>query len=151
VTFADLIAIYRATRFDGDKSGMLTVVNEHMAVTLRAIMDDDVLYNDAQISLEGEEELVVGSEVRISVGPPNSAKMGLLVATFDDLFRSPRAVFVEPEPYYVKDPGYASGDQPVPEVLERYRAVLSVLPILRKAPRFLMRPCGSSSFWVRKR
>lgn len=132
VTFADLVEIYRAMRFDGPDGGMLTIANENMASTLRAMEVDDV-YNDAQITIDGDAEPNVGAEVRISVGQPNASTMGLLVATFDDLFRSPRAFIAEPERYYVKNPGYASGDQPVPDILLRYRAVLEVLPILKES------------------
>jgi hypothetical protein len=131
VTFDNLVEIYRATRFDGVDGGMLTIKDERMASTLRAIMEDDDLYNDTQITIDGNDDPIVGVEVRVSVGQPNSAKMGLLVATFDDLFRSPRAIIAEPEHYYVQDPGFASGDVPAPNVLLRYRAVLKVLPILK--------------------
>ncbi|RJX69591.1 hypothetical protein D6858_03410 [Tsuneonella suprasediminis] len=132
VTFADLVEIYRATRFDGPDGGILTIANENMVSTLKAMEVDDV-YNDAQIAIDGDAEPTVGAEVRISVGQPNASTMGLLVATFDDLFRSPRAFIAEPERYYVKDPGYAPGDQPVPDILLRYRAVLDVLPILKES------------------
>ncbi len=133
VTFADLVEIYRATRFDGGDGGILAIGSDHIASTLRAIMEDDALYDDAQITIDTDEELVMGAEVRVSIGRPNSSTMGLLVATFDDLFRSPRAVVAEPEHYYVKNVGYASGDQPVPKVLLRYRAVLDALPILKES------------------
>lgn len=132
VTFADLVEVYRATRFDGPDGGMLTITNEAMASTLRS-MEIDEVYNDAQITIDGDTDPTVGAEVRISIGQPNASTMGLLVATFDDLFRSPRAVIAEPERYYVKDPGYASGDQPIPDILLRYRAVLDVLPILKES------------------
>jgi len=42
ITFANLVEIYRATRFDGDDGGVLTVSSEQMAANLRAIMDDNV-------------------------------------------------------------------------------------------------------------
>lgn len=132
VTFADLVEIYRATRFDDGGGGMVTIGSEHMAATLRAMEDDDI-YHDTQIAIDGDDEPVVGAEVRVSIGQPNSAKLGLLVANFDDLFRSPRAVIAEPEHYFVKDLGYASGDVPVPDVLLHYRAVLQVLPILAES------------------
>lgn len=131
VTFADLIEVYRATRFDGDGEGVLAIGSEHVAATLRAIIDSNELYDDTQIAVDGDVEPTVGSEVRISVGRPNVKKMGLLVSSFDELFQSPGAVLDEPERYYVKDLGYASGDEPAPDVLLRYRAVLTVLSILR--------------------
>ena len=132
ITFADLVEIYRATRFDGEDGGVLTVGSEHMAANLRAIMNDNDLYAETQITVDGDDEPVVGSERRVHVGPPNAASMGLLVSSFDDLFRAPGAVIAEPERYYVKDRGFASGDHPVPSVLLRYRAVLDVLRILRE-------------------
>lgn len=132
ITFADLVEIYRATRFDKPDGGVLTITSENMASTLKAMEVDDV-YNDAQITIDGYAEPKVGAEVRISVGQPNASTMGLLVATFDDLFLSPRAFIAEPERYYVRERGYASGDQPIPEILMRYRAVLDVLPILRES------------------
>ncbi|BBD01447.1 hypothetical protein [Sphingobium sp. YG1] len=132
ITFADLVEIYRATRFDGEDGGVLTVESEHMAANLRAIMDDNDLYAETQITVDGDDEPAVGSKLRVHVGPPNAASMGLLVSSFDDLFRAPGAVMAEPEHYYVKHPGFASGDHPVPGVLLRYRAVLDVLRILRE-------------------
>ncbi|WOF44731.1 hypothetical protein KNJ79_07445 [Sphingopyxis indica] len=132
VTFADLVAIYRATRFDTEDGGILTIATEEMAATLSAIMENDDLYADAQISVEGDAELKAGAQIRVNVGRPNVAKMGLLVSSFDELFGSPGAVLEEPVRYFVKEPGFASGDEPAPEVLLRYRAVLTVVSILRE-------------------
>lgn len=132
VTFADLVEIYRATRFDDENGGVLTIKSEHMVAVLTAIMEVDALYNDAQISVENGHDLVIGSEVLVTIGRPNVAKMGLLVPTFDDLFKAPGAVLAEPERYYVKNERYASGDSPVPPKLLAYRAVLGVLNILRE-------------------
>ncbi len=68
-----------------------------------------------------------------TIGRPNVVKMGLLVPTFDDLFKAPGAALAEPERYYVKKEHYASGDTPAPSKLLAYRAVLSVLSILRES------------------
>lgn len=131
VTFADLVEIYRATRFDEVNGDVLTIKDDHMVAVLTAIMDDDDLYGDAQISVEDGHALVAGSQVPVAIGRPNVAKMGLLVPTLDDLFKAPGAVLAEPERYYVKKEQYASGDSPVPDRLLAYRAVLDVLKILR--------------------
>jgi len=131
ITFADLVEIYRATRFDDENGDVLTIKNDHMVVVLISIMDIDAHYNDAQISVENGHDLIVGSEVPVTIGRPNVAKMGLLVPTFDDLFKAPGAVLAEPERYYIKKEHYASGDSPVPPKLLAYRAVLNVLTILR--------------------
>lgn len=131
VTFADLIAIYRATRFDGDENGVLTIADERMVATLNSIMENDELYEETQIAVEGGDDFTVGSEVRVSIRAPNAATMGLLVDSFDDLFRAPNAAIAEPERYYVKNVAFASGDPP-PPVLVRYRAALELLAILRE-------------------
>lgn len=102
-----------------------------MVAVLTAIMDDDELYGEAQISVKDGYELVVGSQVPVAIGRPNVAKMGLLVPTLDDLFKAPGAVLAEPQRYYVKKEQYASGDRPIPDRLLAYRAVLDVLKILR--------------------
>ncbi|WIW88058.1 hypothetical protein K3M67_14010 [Sphingobium sp. V4] len=133
VTFADLIEIYRATRFDDETGDVLTIKSEHMVAVLTAIMEIDAYYHDAQISVENGDELVVGSDVPVTIGRPNVAKMGLLVPTFDDLFKAPGAVLAEPERYYIKKEHYASGDSPVPPKLLAYRAVLNVLTTLRES------------------
>ena len=44
VTFADLVEIYRATRFDEVNGDVLTIKDDHMVAVLTAIMDDDYLY-----------------------------------------------------------------------------------------------------------
>jgi hypothetical protein len=137
VTFADLVEIYRATQFGADGEGVLTVGSDHMIATLRAIMDDDDLYRDAQIALIDDVEPAVGDEVRISIGQPHIEKMGLLMPNFDALFRSPKAVFQEPERYYVIDAAYASGDIASPEMLLRYRALLGVMSILRESASYI--------------
>lgn len=131
VTFADLVEIYRATRFDEENGDVLTIKDVHMVEVLTAIMEIDANYADAQISVERGYNLKVGSEVLVTIGRPNVAKMGLLVSTFDDLFRAPGAVFAEPERYYVKKDHYASGDTPAPPKLLAYRAVLEVLKVLK--------------------
>ena len=52
VTFADLVEIYRATRFDDENGDVLTIKSDHMVEVLTAIMESDTHYNDAQISVE---------------------------------------------------------------------------------------------------
>lgn len=131
VTFADLVEIYRATRFDDENGDVLTIKSDHMVAVLTAIMEIDTHYNDAQISVEDGYDLAVGAEVPVTIGRPNVAKMGLLVSTLDDLFKAPGAVLAEPQRYYIKKEHYASGDNPVPPKLLAYRAVLDVLKILR--------------------
>ena len=41
VTFADLVEIYRATRFDDENGDVLTIKNDHMVEVLTAIMESD--------------------------------------------------------------------------------------------------------------
>lgn len=136
VAFDDLVEIYRRTRFDGNGGGVLTVAIAEIANTLRVIEADEQLYDDAQLSLIVPADPVIGSEVAITVGTPKLS-LGVLAADFDALFRAPGAVFAEPTAYYVIDPGYARGADPVPEPLLRYRALLSVVARLRDAASYV--------------
>ena len=67
VTFADLVEIYRATRFDDENGDVLTIKNDHMVEVLTAIMESDTHYNDAQISVEDGYDLTVGAEVPVTI------------------------------------------------------------------------------------
>ncbi|GJL88195.1 MAG: hypothetical protein DHS20C03_19040 [Minwuia thermotolerans] len=132
ITFCDLVQVYRNTQFDGNGQGDLTVTDEGIAATLRAIEADERLYDDTHLSLVDPADPVVGSSVRINVASPNLS-LGFLAADFDALFQAPKAAFTEPENYYVIDKAYARGDDPTPDALVKYRALLNVIMILRES------------------
>ena len=136
VGFADLIELYRHITFNGDGGGVLRVANDHIAGILRAIDADERLYDLTQISLVDAHPFNVGDDVSINVRAP-SYKLGLLARNFDALFAAPHASFEEPSAYYVIDPGYARGDEPVPAPLARYRAMLVVVSLLREAANYV--------------
>lgn len=136
VSFADLVALYRRTRFDGNGGGALYVASEEIAATLRAVESDEALYDLTQISLVEAVAFEVGQEVRINVASP-SHKLGYLCQNFDALFRTPGAAFVEPENYYVIEPSYARGDEPAPPALARYRALLTIITALRNSATYV--------------
>ena len=135
VGFGDLVELYRHTAFDGG-GGVLRVVNNHVANTLREIDADEALYDLTQISLVDARAFSVGDSVAINVRAP-SYKLGLLARDFDAVFAAPHASFEEPGAYYVIDPGYARGDVPVPVALARYRAMLTVVSLLREAANYV--------------
>src|SRR3546814_19705272 len=110
IGFADLVEIYRHTSFDGKGGGTLTIANEGIADTLRAIETDQDLYDLTQISLVHQRDPMVGTQVAINIAAP-SLKLGFLAATFDALFLSPGAAFTEPQAYFVADLHYAPGDK----------------------------------------
>tara|TARA_R110002074_G_scaffold395382_1_gene583721 strand:+ start:2259 stop:3461 length:1203 start_codon:yes stop_codon:yes gene_type:complete len=132
LTFDDLVLIYRNTQFDGHGGGVLTIADDEIAALLRAIEADERLYDDAQLSLVDAADPIVGTDVKINISSPKLS-LGILASNFDSLFQSPKATFTEPTNYYVIDEGYAIGDQPLPEILTRYRALLSAVSILRDA------------------
>ena len=136
VSFADLVEIYRHTRFDGPGEGVLTITNPGVLDTLLVIEADADLYDATQVGLLDDVPPVLGSDVRVTIGPARHS-LGLLVASFDALFQAPKAVFEEPPRYFVIDRGYAAGDPVVPEALARYRAVLDVVSILRGAASYV--------------
>lgn len=137
VGFADLVEIYRYTRFDGNGGGTLTVANSGIAAILRSIEADQSLYDLTQVSLVEPGEPVVGSQVAINVAPPN-LKLGILADTFEKLFLAPGAAFAEPVSYFVIDCSYASGDAPAPQLLLAYRAMLTVTARLREAASYVI-------------
>lgn len=134
--FADLVELYRHTAFDGDGGGVLHIANDQVANTLRAIDADEALYDLTQISLADAGTFAVGDLVAINVRAP-SYKLGLLARDFDAVFAAPHASFDEPEAYYVVDPGYARSDEPVPVALARYRAMLTLVSLLREAANYV--------------
>lgn len=136
VGFADLVELYRHTAFDGGSGGILHIANDYVAETLRAIDADEALYDLTQISLVDAGTFSVGDRVAINVRAP-SYKLGLLARDFDAVFAAPHASFEEPVAYYVVDPGYARGDEPVPATLARYRAMLTVASLLREAANYV--------------
>ncbi|RZF64328.1 hypothetical protein EWE75_11250 [Sphingomonas populi] len=137
VGFADLVDIYRHTRFDGNGGGTLTIATPGIAATLRAIEADQSLYDLTQVSLVEPVDPVVGSQVAINVAAPN-LKLGILADTFEKLFLAPGAAFVEPVSYFVIDGGHASGDAPAPPVLLAYRAMLAVIALLKEAASYVI-------------
>src|SRR3546814_3317145 len=94
--------MYRHTSFDGKVGGTLTIANEGIADTLRAIETDQDLYDLTQISLVHQRDPMVGTQVAINIAAP-SLKLGFLAATFDALFLSPGAAFTEPADYFVAE------------------------------------------------
>lgn len=137
ISFADLVEIYRHTRFDGNGGGVLTIANDGIAGTLQAIEAEQDFYDTTQISLVAPGDQVVGSDVHINIAAPKLS-LGVLADNFEALFRSPGAAFVEPTNYYVIQDEYASGDEPIPDTLSRYRALLSVVAILREAASYVV-------------
>src|SRR3546814_14104186 len=70
--------------------------------------------------------------------PPRSTLTDTLFP-YTTLFRSsPGAAFTEPADYFVADLNYAAGDNPVPEVLARYRALLTVVAALKHAASYVV-------------
>jgi hypothetical protein len=136
VVFVDLVEIYRNTRFGDAGDGTLTVASARIAAVLAQAEDDASLYDRIQIASIGDSTPALGDVVRITVGSP-SPSLGLLLPDFDSLFKAPGAAFVEPDPYYVVDAAYASGDQPPPDELTRYRAALDVVAVMREAAAYV--------------
>src|SRR3546814_15628683 len=70
--------------------------------------------------------------------PPRSTLTDTLFP-YTTLFRSsPCSAFTEPADYFVAYLNYASGDNPVPEVLARYRALLTVVAALKHAASYVV-------------
>lgn len=136
IGFAELVDLYRHTVFDDDGGGVLHVGSEALAETIRTIEADEALYDRTQIALVTPGAVAVGGDVPISIRAP-SHKLGLLVHDFDALFNAPDASFTEPAAYYVIDARYARGDETVPAVLMRYRALLTVIALLREAANYV--------------
>ncbi len=136
IGFADLVPLYRNIRFEGGGLGVLHVADERVAETVLAVDADEDLYDAVQISLVLPPPFAVGDDVRINVAAP-SRRLGELAWDFDALFRAPGAAFVEPTSYFVVDGHYASGDEPAPEPLIRYRALLTVVAVLRQAATYV--------------
>ena len=136
VGFADLVLLYRHIRFDGQGGGTLHLADQRIVETLAKVEVDEATYDLTQISQVEPRPLVVGDDVSVNVATPNG-RLGRLVENFDGLFRAPGAAFAEPTDYFVIDSGYAFGDQPPPEALARYRALLDVVAILREAASYV--------------
>lgn len=137
IGFADLVELYRHITFDGDGGGSLHVASQRVVDVMRLAEVDQATYDLTQISLiDADEPLAVGSDVRVNVASPNR-RLGELVRDFDALFRAPGSSFEEPDDYYVIDPGYARGDEPLPEVLLRYRSLLLVVAVLKEAATYV--------------
>jgi hypothetical protein len=136
VGFADLVEVYRHTRFDGHGGGDLTIANDHVAGTIRTIEADADLYDLTQVSLVDPADPVVGTSVRINIAAP-SHRLGVLAPDMDKLFLAPGAAFEEPASYFVVDPGCARDDEPPPEDLTRYRVLLGVIGVLRDAATYV--------------
>lgn len=136
VGFADLVLLYRNIAFDGFGGGTVHVADDDVTATIRRVETDEATYDLTQISLVESGSFDVGDDLRVNVGQPCSS-LGVLAADFDALFRMPGAAFAEPQDSYVIDPGYARNDEPMPDILGRYRALLGVVDTLREAASYV--------------
>ena len=136
VGFADLVLLYRNIAFDGFGGGTVHVADDDVTATIRKVETDEATYDLTQISLVESGSFDVGDDLRVNVGQPCSS-LGVLAADFDALFRMPGAAFAEPQDSYVIDPGYARNDEPMPDILGRYRALLGVVDTLREAASYV--------------
>jgi len=137
VEFAELVEIYRHTQFDGNGRGTLTIANERIADAIRKIDSHEDFYDITHIGLPESIDPNIGDTIEINVSSPRYS-LGILVHRFDDLFNAPNAAFEEPKDYYVIDARYARGDTPEPETILRYRALLSVVKILRQVASYVV-------------
>jgi hypothetical protein len=136
VGFADLVLLYRNIVFDGAGGGILHVADDDVAAAIRRVEADEATYDLTQISLVEPGAFAVGDHLQLNVGQPGGG-LGELAADFDALFRMPGAAFSEPRDYYVIDPGYARDDEPAPDIIGRYRALLRVVDALREGASYV--------------
>lgn len=134
VVFADLIEIYRHTRFDtSGQEGILTVATPRIEAVLRALEQDRTLLEETGIALLDEADAIgPGQKLRVHYGPPRLA-FGALARTWDELWEVPGARFGEPAHFYVIADGASSLDTTPSPVLRRYRALLSVTALFAQA------------------
>lgn len=134
IAFGDLLEIYRNTVFDADGGeGVLTLATSEIERTVRTIDADESLWDETNVSPLGDlSKAAVGGHIRVRLGPPRIS-LGLLVRTYDDLWRAPGAALTEPANYFVIEPRASSADTVPTEEIVRYRAALSVIAVLKEA------------------
>lgn len=138
IAFGDLLEIYRNTVFDADgDEGVLTLATPEVERTLRTIDADETLWDETNVSPLGDlSKTAAGSQMRVRLGPPRIS-LGLLVRTYDDLWRAPGAAMAEPANYFVIEPRVSSADVVPSEEIARYRAALGVIAILKEAASYV--------------
>jgi hypothetical protein len=141
IRFEQLLELYRDTQFAGegsvDDESELTIASLAIVDLLVRLETDEEAAADAGIALLDDiDQVAVGATVKVRIDAPRLG-LGVLARNVDGLLNSIGARVEEPRRFYLIDPGYASDDAAVPDVIGRYRKVLEIVNLLACAASFL--------------
>jgi hypothetical protein len=144
--FDQLVSLYRDIRFvPGTRDGDITVGSAEQAEVLRAILNEDrkfgLVLRPGDIGEFGE-----GDTIRLRAGDPRTG-LGLLADTFADILKFPSGRIREPR-YYLLESAYAHCDNSPPELVKRYRAVLSFINLLSDCAAYLDKEAQELVFFL---
>lgn len=133
--FDQLVSLYRDTRFiPGKRDGEITVASSEQAELLRTILEDFRKYG-FKLAPGEPDAYAVGDTVRVRAEDPRTG-LGLLADSFSDVLQFPSGRIKEPR-YFLVDAGYAYSDASAPDVVQRYRKVLSFISLLSECAAYL--------------
>ena len=132
-SFGDLIPVYRATTFDGPGRDGRVVADAAMAELLLRVDADAEEGEETGLVLRSERnEVEPGAEVLVRIDAPRVG-LGLFARTADELLKGPQACIAEPRAYYIKDFDFARADAAVPDLVTRYRTMLTLVALFGEA------------------
>lgn len=139
-----LTQIYRAANFRQDREASLTIVDETLRAALVTCLGD-VREFAVGLTTGDPDNIAVGTTVELAFGDPRMG-LGILADDLAGLLQSPRYRVSEPRNYFIIAPKFAKADVPVPENIDRYRKVLSLVETLKKAAAYLDPDSGTLVF-----
>lgn len=134
--FNRLVGIYRSVQIVGNsRRGILSVRTEHELIEVNIVLSDPAEYGIVRSSVDGRAALVVGDAIEVELYDPRTA-IGLLADSFDDVLRF-QTGYVKESRYYLLPRQWASIDSLPPEIVVRYRAILSLVKLLEESSAYL--------------
>ena len=133
--FDELVSVYKALNFKSCGSlGSIEVTVDNY-VLLDSLLNDSSEYGLCLDVSIPSQVLTVGGQLLLRIGKPRVG-LGLFAKCFDDVLRYPKAR-IGKRKCYVVDDKWSLGDTIVPEIVERYFKVLSLIELISEGEAYL--------------
>lgn len=136
--FSDFVEIARSledARLDGDEvMGRYVIRDVDCLDQLTACLSDTE--RTGVHSQSGEEEIGLDMTVELRISHP-AIGFGLFAPSLDSLLTYPSARAVEPKRYLIWSPMFSNTDTDTPDMIQRYRAMLSLVAVLARVAAYL--------------
>ncbi|MCD1634455.1 hypothetical protein K7H91_11800 [Martelella mediterranea] len=136
IAWSDLLDVYLNTVWDDGEEGNISIATPSILETLQRIENSDKAAETADIAILGSmEQAALGKAIRARIGYPQY-KLGILTENWDGFLNAPQRRVEAPSNFFIKSDKSHSSQLPTSVPLEKYRAILRFVCILRKAALF---------------